>query len=364
MAKKGVLPAQTLKELIRTGVLDDIDPAYVNPASVDLPLSDEAYRLETVSLPKLGEAARDAIQRMGGRPHDLSNPLEVGIDYAIKIRGTHHLLENVYGYINPKSTVGRINLLCRVIADGTKMYDALAPAGWQGEMWVLVRAGSFPVLLSPGQALSQLRLFSSKAFLDDLEANLAIREHGLLFDPDGKKIVGTEIRDRMHADSLLLTLKVAKGATGWECRGTSKVLDFSTYTYKPEEFFTKIEVRNGTFRAHKGSFYILTTLERVVVPPELSAELRPIDPRFGEFRSHSAGYIDPGWGWGVDGSACGRPITLEMTPFETADFYNGQPFARIRYEHMRERPEVLYDNPKSSYTMQAGARLSKHFVEA
>lgn len=101
-----------------------------------------------------------------------------------------------------------------------------------------------------------------------------------------------------------------------------------------------------------------------MVPPNLSAELRAIDPRLGEFRSHAAGYIDPGWGYGAEGEECGRPITLEVIPHEDMLVRNGQTVARIRYECMKEVPETIYDAAASNYTDQRAARLSKHFKKS
>ena len=98
-----------------------------------------------------------------------------------------------------------------------------------------------------------------------------------------------------------------------------------------------------------------------MVPPNLSAELRAIDPRLGEFRSHAAGYIDPGWGYGENGEAYGRPITLEVIPQEDMLVRDGQTIARIRYEYMKEVPETAYDAAASNYSDQYTARLSKHF---
>lgn len=358
--KTGVLPMQTLKRLFQSGHIGGVDDRYINPASVDLPLSDEAYRLESTFLTLDGEKVRDIIPLVGGTKHDLRSPLEVGVSYLVKIAGAYELPANVYGYVNPKSSTGRTNLFCRVVADRVPLYDALITEGFTGEVWVLIRADSFPVLLSPGQAVSQLRLFNGKTFLDPLELNLAIKEHGLLFHPQSGKIGEQNVR--RHADSLLLTLRVAPGETGFECRGSGRVLDFSKLNhYNPLDFFSPIRVDSDRMTLRKGDFYILTTDERVMVPPSLSAELRAIDPRFGEFRSHAAGYIDPGWGYGKDGSACGRPITLEVTPHETMMVRHGQIIARIRYEAMKEVPDVSYDEAASNYTIQEGPKLSKHF---
>lgn len=360
MARIGVLPAQTLRELIRIGVLDEIDPKYVNPASVDLPLSETAYRLDRTPQLRAGENVRDAIERCNGRPHDLRHPLELNIPYAIKVRGKHRLLENLYGYANPKSTTGRLNLFCRTLADGVEMYDAMTPPGWSGEIWILAKARSFPIVLSPGHALSQLRIFDGKSFLNETEMNMAIHEHGLIFDGDGNRIPL-----RKHADSVFLSLHVRENTTGWECRGTQKILDYGRFgkagSYEPGEFFSPINVRDGWFEAQEGCFYILSTRESVMVPPHLSAELRPIDPRLGDLRNHAAGYIDPGWGWG-DGTLRGRPITLEVTPFENCEFFDGRIIGRMRYEHMCEPPVAHYDDkPGSNYTRQMGPQLAKQF---
>lgn len=359
MGRTGVLPKQTLRELCTTGFIEGIDETYLNPASIDLPLADEAYRLESIFLPLSGEKVRDLLPLVGATPHNLSDPLEVGVPYLIRVAGDWKLPSKVYGYANPKSSTGRLGLFCRTVADGVDMYEALIGPGWSGETWVLARPDYFPVLLAPGLAVSQMRLFDGKSFLDDLHTEIAIQQTGLLFDGNGKKL---SLQDtRRHADSFLLTLHVGE-AMGWECRRTRKILDMSKKDfYDPNDFFRPIRVTDGKYFFRKNDFYILTTKEPVMVPPDLSAELRAIDPRLGEFRSHAAGYIDPGWGYGKAGEECGRPITLELIPYEDMLVRDGQIIARIRYECMKEVPETVYDAAVSNYTDQRAARLSKHF---
>jgi len=360
MSRKGVLPKQMLQELLDSGYIQNVDSTFLNPASIDLPLSGEAYRLESIFLPRQGgEHIRNLIQEVGGRPHDLTLPLEVGVPYIIRIAGKWKLPPNVYGYVNPKSSTGRLNLFSRGVADGADMYDHL-PEGWTGEQWVLVHADSFPILLTKGQTIAQVRLFDGPSFLDELHIDFAIRNHGLLFLEDGQKLSSREIAN--HRDSLILTLRVS-GECGWECRGTLKPLDFARKDHRESDFFDRVRAKDEGMLLRKGGFYILATAERVMVPPHLSAELRATDPRLGEFRSHAAGYIDPGWGYGSDGSVRGRPITLEVIPHEEMYVRHGQPIARIRYEHMKEAPDVPYDLvADSNYTEQGGPRLSKHFV--
>lgn len=362
MPMTGVLPKQMLRELCTAGYIKGIDEQYLNPASIDLPLTDEAYRLESIFLPLKGEKVRDLLPLIGATRHNLDDPLEFGVPYLIRITGEWRLPSVVYGYSNPKSSTGRLGLFCRIVADGVDMYDALIGPGWTGEMWILVRPDCFPVLVKPGLALSQMRFFDGVSFLDDLHTELAIEKTGLLFDENGEKL---SLQDtRRHADSFMLTLHVGD-TMGWESRWTRKILDMSkTNFYESEDFFKPIRITGGKDILRKGNFYILTTKERIMVPPGLSAELRPIDPRLGEYRSHDAGYVDEGWGCGPDGKECGRPITLELTPYEDMLVRDGQIIARIRYECMKEVSETLYDAAASNYTDQRTARLSKHFKKS
>lgn len=357
----GVLPKQDLREVFEAGWIKGVGTKFLNPASIDLPLSDEAYSLENMFLPKQGEKIRDVLDKIGAeRITQFPKRLDRGVSYLWRVEGTWKLPPNVYAYINPKSSTGRLNLFCRTVADKVDMYDALTPAGWSGEHWVQIRPDSFPVLLKPGIAVSQARLFDGKSFIDELQANNAIYKHGLIFNEKGKPCSAEKIR--RHGDSFLLTLYVGK-RMGWECRGVQKTLDLSKIEhYRPTDFFQPVSPRNGELILRKGSFYIFTTAERVMVPPGLSAELRPIDARFGEVRVHAAGYVDPGWGWGKDGEEHGRPITLEVIPYEDMLVRNGQVIARIRYERMREEPEIHYDEADSHYVFQRGAKLSKHFI--
>ncbi|KND50147.1 MAG: dCTP deaminase [Parcubacteria bacterium C7867-008] len=353
----GVLPIQLLRNL-QGEYITGVGDKFLNPASIDMPLSFEAFRLESVFLPEKNLKIRDMFDVVGVRAHDLANPLEVGVVYLIRVDGTWSLPKSAYGYANPKSSSGRVNLFCRLLADGVDMYDFI-PKGWSGECWMLVRPDSFPIILHEGLSVAQLRVFDEKAFLSEMDMEVAVRRHGLLFDAVRRKIPFDELH--LHGDSLYLTLAVGKNF-GYECRGLHKPLDFGAIgTHNPADYFVPIEAPDGCYTLRKGNFYILSTSERVMVAPGHSAELRPIDPRLGEFRSHAAGYIDPGWGFGQNGEVCGRPITLEVIPHEDFTVRNGQRIARLRYERMSAEPDTNYDAAPSNYLVQEGPRLSKHF---
>ncbi len=355
----GVLPIQTLRKVLRDGFISGVKEEYLNPASLDLPCSAECYRLKRTFRVRRGETVRSKIKEAGGTPYSIDNVLEVGIPYLIRIEGKFRLPPSVYAYANPKSSTGRTFVLTRVIADGVDMYDALVGPGWKGEVWVLVVPETFPVVVRQGTALSQIRLFDGKAFLDKLSLEMAVEKPGLFFTPTGRQLRERQVR--YHGDSFLLTIGLPRGVAGWECVRAMEVLDFTKHKhYLPEDFYRPVRMRHGKLDLVRGGHYILTTFEHLRVPSDCAAELRAIDPRFGEFRSHSAGFFDPGWGLKVPG----QPITLEITAYENMTVEHGDTIARVRYERMKEVPAVLYGtgSAKSNYTKQLkGAKLSKHF---
>ena len=360
----GVLPYQTLQGFIECGVITGISTDYVNPASIDLPLSAEAYRVEYNFLPVRGEIIRTMLSTVGATRHDLAFPLEVGVTYLVRIDGRITLPKGVYGYANPKSSTGRNNVHVTLIADGVDQYDSVLNFGVRnGELWVLITPGSYPVKVSAGLALNQLRLFNGTSFLSPVEILMARERYGLFFTPDGNKFARDALLD--HRESFFLSLRFGKGRIGWECRGVSnRVLDMTKIDYyQPEEFFEPVYARGDTLDLRMGSFYILSTDERVLVPPNLSAELRAMDPRMGEFRAHTAGYIDPGWGWGGD-VPIGNPITLEFVIFKPIMIRPTQNVVRIRFERMFNEPNVHYTAANSNYIIQNAAKLSKHFKSA
>lgn len=365
---QGALPRQKIREVIDSGMITSVTrEELINPASLDLTLSEEAFRVTGVFLPRPGEKVRDLISRLNVSVHDLSNPMECGVLYLVRLEQYFRLPTMVYSYCNPKSTTGRNDLHVRVMADGVPSFDAMAPGGFCGEAWVLKTPKSFPVILPAGEAVCQARFFFSDTRLSEFELQNQFAKHQLLYHLDGRPYEYSEIQVRYNDGSIVLTLDLSQEIVGYVCRGTSSILDFSKgkASHDPADFFEPIyRPKNGYLHLRQGCFYILSTAEAVHVPPELACEMVDMDSRNGDFRAHYAGYIDCGWGHGKDGEGKGRPITLEVRPFEDLFVRHGQPIARIRFEQMAEMPDQHYDSkPVSNYTVQSGPKLSKHFKQ-
>jgi len=99
----------------------------------------------------------------------------------------------------------------------------------------------------------------------------------------------------------------------------------------------------------------------VKVPVQYAAELNAYDIAAGEFRSHYAGFFDPGWGC-VDDSGKGTPVVLELLPHENVILRHQQPVCKTIYQRLTEPSDRPYGSGiKSNYHGQRGPKLSKHF---
>lgn len=348
--------------MLDAGFITGADPANIAPASLDLTLSDEIYRTEGIFQLHHGESVRDLLSYIKVTPHSPLEPLLQGEMYLARLNEHVTLPVGVYGYCNPKSSTGRLDVHVRVLADGVPRYDSLVPAGWKGELWIAIHPKSFPVLLTKKQALSQLRLFTADTRLTELDFQIALARHQLLWRRSGTPITYDELVATDSDGVPVLSLDMDGPLLGWKSKRTDSVLDLGKiHAYDPHEFFDEVLAENGYVRLERGEFYILSTDEAVRVPPELACEMVSMDERSGDFRSHYAGFIDPGWGWGAGGEGSGRPFTLEVRPFEDLVVRHGQPIAKVKFERVTNTPDVLYDTRGSNYTVQSGPRLAKQF---
>ena len=363
MQKAGALPAQTIKTLMGQGYITGGLSEHVSPASLDLTLSDEAYVIRGLMLPRVGEKIRDMLTLMEATRVSLDQPLQAGTLYLVKLNEALALPNSVYGYCNPKSSTGRLDMHVRVLADGVPRFDSITPRGFAGELWLAIHAQSFSIQVHVGSPLTQLRLFTADTRFSPLDLEVALRD-GIVFDRTTKQPLSYQDLVTHDDDgAVVLTALVEDGLCGYECIATKdQVIDIANVAgYDATEFFRPLCIDGGALRLKRDQFYILSGAESVRIPPSLASEMIPIDERSGDFRSHYAGFLDPGWGYGRDGEGKGRPFTLEVRPFEDLVVRSGQPIAKIQFERMAEVPEFHYDSKVSNYIVQTGPKLGKQF---
>ena len=398
-APDGVLPDTAIEKLIADGHIrfSEIDDNWIQPASIDLPLSEEAYHVgkATSTIPVEKRISR-------GTRIDLSKPnvFQPNGAYLVRIDGTFDLPSNIRGYTNPKSTTGRTDILARLLTEGQARYDHI-PAGYQGSLWLEVRTQSFPIQLERGITLSQLRFFQGETSLD--RNALLSQRYGnptLLFHRDGTPYQPQEIVvDNLGTGSygVVMHLDLEEGRkdlqridgkpiVGFRTRlDATRPIPFTqavtpTEKLNPHDYFEPVFATDGELTVHPDFMYILSTIQRFAVPPHLCSTLSIMDPSMGDFRAHYAGFFDPGFGWTAEGEAglwkpvpelcIGTTATLEVRVLDTEPqiLTHGQPICKALFDILQSLPAEPYRLQKpggllqqGNYGGQDGPYYGKHF---
>jgi len=361
--RPGAIPFQLIREMMASGYVKGADAEAIQPSSLDLTLTDEVYRLRGSYLPRTGERVEDIATRAALYKTNLDLPLEIGGIYLVRLKELLELPPGIRATSSNKSSSGRIDLRSRLLADGVPRYDSI-PAGYIGSLWLEIVPKSFPVKLHPGDRVNQIRFFHGEARLSSLEHRMLYDRYRLLRDGGGEVIRPT---DEVVRDGVTMTIDLSTdGIVGWWAkRGATNILDTHRYDHDPHEFFEPIHrPKNGELTLRPGTFYILVTKEKIIVPPTLAAEMANYDPSKGEFRSHFAGFFDPGWGWTDREETKGTAAVLEVEAYgHEIILRDGQPICLMVYERLLASPEKAYGQDlKSNYASQRGPRLAKWFA--
>lgn len=357
----GALPYQDIRRLIEFGHIRKVDAESktVQPASLDLTITDQIYELDGVTMPQIHESMSDFRGSLGAKPFSITQPLEIGRAYLIELHERLDLPDSIYGYANPKSSIGRVDCHIRLVCRGFPAFDGVYP-GYKGALWAIIVPKSFRLKLERGMSLNQMRFFSGDTRFTQEDLEREYRKNPLVWD----KTMGFPAQvDRVCSPSrngtVVLHADISSEVVGWCAKATQEVLDLSRRDVEPEPFWETARPKDGRLFLKKDQFWILST-EPVAVPPWLSAEVVAVDERLMEGRTHYAGFLDPGWGW-RPGESMGDTVTMEVRASEDMFLRNGQPFAGVRFERMTSVPEVLY-GVGSNYMGQRGARLAKFFA--
>ncbi len=364
---RGVLTTSHLMKLANDGALQGERPIRADqfqPASLDLTLSREAYKLPGSVLPLRGESVRSLIDSFHARPLDLAEPsyLDRGQVYLIRLNESFRLPHSLSAYTNNRSSIGRIDVQTRTLADGHPRYDKV-PAGYGGELWIELISKSFDLRVRAGISFNQAILYQRRAWLGEEELRARFQRQPLLWDARGKAIdPATCIQD----EGLLMSVDLQEEVVGWAARRSPEpvVLD-EPRVHEALEFFEPLRTsRRGVLLLARGRFHILSTAERILVPRDLAVEMLPYDAMAGEFRAHYAGFFDPGFGEFPGREQQGTAAVLELRSYDDDLMLRpGQPICKMAYEHLATPTERPYgaDEASSHYARQRGPRLARFF---
>ena len=160
----GVLPDHEIEALAEAGAIRfdlPLDDGQIQPASLDLRLAQDAYRLRASFLPGKDRSVSDMLQAPGIHMHriDLTEKgavLETGCVYLVPLQESLRLPAGIAARANPKSSTGRIDVFTRLVTNRSKAFDEV-PTAYSGPLYLEVSPRTFPIMVRPGDRLAQIR---------------------------------------------------------------------------------------------------------------------------------------------------------------------------------------------------------------
>jgi dCTP deaminase len=265
----------------------------------------------------------------------------------------------LYGQATAKSSVGRVDVLARLIVDGMDSYEAFNPQGvaeGNGHLYLEITPITFSVRVKKGISLSQLRIFYGKP--EDAEIHSDELYASVLLNGGHDGCLRVDLEDAQVGDDKGCAFcappnKKLDPVSLWINEG-DKPIDPGPY-WELQRAINLDEMRS--LPIVKEQFYLLRSKERIALPNSVSVYCRAIDETIGEMRIHYAGFVHPFFG--REGDSKGTPLIFEVRGHDVEVLLTDcEKMARLTFYRMSE--ECAPDEKKSQYGSQT-LKLSKFF---
>jgi dCTP deaminase len=344
---EGILPSQEIVHLVQTGKICsslDITDDQVQPSSLDLRLSHEAYRIRASFLPGKSTTLLNKARSNGMLMEtiDISDGalLEPNVIYIIPLMESLALPPDIYGIANPKSSTGRLDIFTRLLTEFGDEFERVR-RGYSGGLYIEVVSQTFPILVRAGMKLNQLRFGRGRRAVVGEERLRQLGQSNFLIHSDEDTSQATVDR------GLRLTVDLegnGSGVVGYQAKKTKQPIDLGLINhYEVDDFWTPMYKGKECILV-PGEFYILASKQRVRI------------------RVHYAGFFDPGFGYGENGEISGTRAVLEVRANEMPILLEDDQFVgRLNYYYMSAKPDKVYGGSIGSNYQQQGLALSKQF---
>ena len=239
-----------------------ISSSQIQPASLDLSLSDKCFRIKASFIPNNIKISK-VISDLSLSKVDLSKNtlLEKNCIYLCELNEKLNLSQNIMGKCNPKSTTGRLDIFTRVITENGKEYDFI-DYNYKGKLYLEIIPQSFSIILKKNTSLNQIRFFQ-----------------------------GSNIDKKIQQINLSVSIK-RNQITAYKAKKITSAIDLNKLNfYKADKYWEKIKTNDNYFIIERDEFYILRSKESIIVKNNQAAELEPFKDSFGNFRVHYAGFL-------------------------------------------------------------------------
>ena len=326
------LNREQIKTLIKSGQIysnKSINKNQIQPASLDLTLSDKCYRIKASFIPnniKISNVIKElSLSRVNLNINAL---LEKNCIYLCELNEKLKLPKDIMGKSNPKSTTGRLDIFTRVITENGKEYDNIK-YNYKGKLYLEIIPQSFSIIVKRNISLNQLRFFK-----------------------------GANEKNRIKKINISVAIK-KNSISAYKAKKITSAINLNKINfYKSNKYWEKIIPKDNYFIIERDEFYILRSKESIKIKNNQAAELEPFKDSFGNFRVHYAGFFDPGFG----NNRLGTPAVLELRAYDTPFIIrDGQLVGQLNYYQIDEIKNQSYGSKINSNYFNQNLKLAKQF---
>ncbi len=389
----GVLSKEQVQELCKEEYITNVKnwnskkkgENPIDHSSIDLTLSKEGYEMVNGSIkPTKQDGYKRTILENAdySKVHDAENDgiflLKKKHTYVFalneKLDGSRLKNSPIYGRATAKSSVGRVDVLCRLIVDKMDHYEYFDPDKLPEkhvEMFLEITPITFNVRIREGEPLSQLRLFYylpdiSRMKGKELYRCLLRRQESVEDETLSVDLSGTEVfkkdksvyRDNIAAFKVKVKQDIAIDL--WDHEEKERP--------NPNDYWECIEAnKKKRLLVEKNHFYILRSKERLCLPEGIAVYCRAIDEAIGEMRIHYAGFAHPFFGKDRKDKKEGTPLIFEVRGHNiNVNLVDDERLARLAFYRMskdckKPDPEDCEEDKKKDDYNEQELKLSKFF---
>jgi dCTP deaminase len=277
----------------------------IDGSSLDLHLSDQAWEVSSTSKLPQDYTVEKLIKERNGREFSISKEtLKKEHIYIIRIEEELAFdkfpgRNGLYGFASGRSSIGRLDVLTRLIVNKSARYD-LVPAAYRGPLFLEVVPLSFEIILDKNISLNQLRVFHGKPSLSEFNRKELYDCSPMLYDNDGLPLVADPelLCVNLKPDPQKKKEKIIafKAIT----KESPKIIDITKgkRSHNPRDYFEAVrqDKEKESLLMERNKFYILRSTERMFLPNDVAVMGVAYTENLGELRIHYAGFAHPNFG--------------------------------------------------------------------
>lgn len=264
------------------------------------------------------------------------------------------------GEATGKSSIGRLDILTRLLVNGCPEYERV-PFKYAGPLYVEIAPISFDVRIYPRSSLNQLRIHCGRR----TALNSLVGRRLLFESHDGQRFCAIAQDDK----TLSLDISSDSGGSSKLAAYVLRKNELKELDLKQKgkinacDYFDAVKSPDGALTLEVDRFYILRSVERLVLPDDIAVTGMAYSENLGELRIHYAGFAHPWFGMDRADKKIGTPLIFEVRAHSfPVILRHGEVFAKIIFYKMANSiPERDKEKEPDDYTNQE-LKLSNYFA--